>query len=322
MRWHLRAVRLPDGDVPEDIGDGGTELPGRYALPGGLVDAHSHLSIPLGGSGLPLGSAELVAENYSRNRRAGVLGMRDCGQVPGSEVDLPGVVPCGRFLAPAGRYFDGLFEPVHDLLGAAVAQHTSWVKAIADFPSDDGNWLTAPVNWDGAALAELVRVAERAHKRVAAHVSSAHVRDCVAAGVHSVEHGPLMDLESLSALGARGGAWTPTLATVAAVLEQIPPAAPVLSSLGAALAAAAGAGVRVLAGSDEAGAGNLHREVAYLMKYGLCGRDALAAASVVPRAFLGLPAGGVVTYDRDPRLDPSVLAAPIAVIDAAGTRLV
>ncbi|MGH2681191.1 MAG: hypothetical protein ACRDG8_12045 [Actinomycetota bacterium] len=59
--WHLRAVRLPEGDVVEDLwltGDGWSDrpipdaerLPGAFALPG-LVDAHSHVSFGDDGDG-------------------------------------------------------------------------------------------------------------------------------------------------------------------------------------------------------------------------------------------------------------------------------
>jgi imidazolonepropionase-like amidohydrolase len=57
--WHVRAIRLPDGDAVEDAWlsaagwgdrpDGEAEdLPGRFSLPG-FVDAHSHVSFGDGG---------------------------------------------------------------------------------------------------------------------------------------------------------------------------------------------------------------------------------------------------------------------------------
>jgi imidazolonepropionase-like amidohydrolase len=314
-------VRLPYGGRPEQIGTDGTSIPGDFALPGGLVDCHAHLSIALGDATEPRGSAELVAANHERNRRAGVLWARDAGRVPGSDVGLRGVVSCGRFLAPPGRYHEWLIDEVGDLVADALEQDTPWVKVIADFPGPDGNWLAAPVNYDRDALTELAAAAHDAGKRVAAHVSGELVRDCVAAGIDSIEHGPLIDAESLAVLGERGGAWTPTLATVAGALEQIPPARPVLDGIRAALAAAPGAGVRVLAGGDEVGAGSLHREIATLIRYGMDPADALASASTVARDYLGLPELGVVTFDRDPRADPSALAEPVAVVDQKGNRV-
>ena len=57
-RWHIRAVRLPEGGPAEDwwIAEGRLsahpipdteDLPGGWVLPG-LVDAHAHLSRDLG----------------------------------------------------------------------------------------------------------------------------------------------------------------------------------------------------------------------------------------------------------------------------------
>src|SRR4051812_4069673 len=63
--WHIRAVRLPDGDRAEDwwIHNGrlidqpvpnARELPGGWMLPG-LADAHVHLSLDFNATGLPVG---------------------------------------------------------------------------------------------------------------------------------------------------------------------------------------------------------------------------------------------------------------------------
>ena len=56
----------------------------------------------------------------------------------------PEVVAAGRFLAPAGRYFPRMHEPVgaEALVTAVereVADGASWVKLIADFPAMDGD---------------------------------------------------------------------------------------------------------------------------------------------------------------------------------------
>jgi imidazolonepropionase-like amidohydrolase len=156
---------------------------------------------------------------------------------------------------------------------------------------------------------------------VAAHVSTAVAADCVAAGVDSIEHGPLLDRESLAALGARGGAWTPTLRTVAGTLEAIPAAAPLLEQIRANLAVAESLGVRVLAGCDEAGHGAIAAEVAYMVKYGKDAGAAIAAASDGAREYRGVPAEGIVTFDDDPRVDIGVLRRPVAVVTAGGRRV-
>jgi imidazolonepropionase-like amidohydrolase len=85
-------------------------------------------------------------------------------------------------------------------------------------------------------------------------------------------------------------------------------------------------GVTVLAGTDMLGHGNLADEIAALTSLGMSPVAALAAASDVPRTYLGLPtiADGqlaeLVTYDRDPREDPAVLRHPLAIVHA-GTRI-
>src|SRR6185503_2827217 len=59
-------------------------------------------------------------------------------RLPGRFV-LPDLVACGRFLAPPGRYFPALHEPVppENLVDAALAEVAAgarWVKLVADFP--------------------------------------------------------------------------------------------------------------------------------------------------------------------------------------------
>jgi len=62
--------------------------------------------------------------------------------------------------------------------------------------------------------------------------------------------------------------------------------------------------------------------VALLSRMGLPPEQALAAASVWPRRFLGADStvADIVTYHRDPRQDPDQLAQPASVV-ARGTRL-
>jgi imidazolonepropionase-like amidohydrolase len=75
----------------------------------------------------------------------------------------------------------------------------------------------------------------------------------------------------------------------------------------------------VLAGTDVTG--SIPQEVALLSQLGLEPADALAAASVWPRRFLGTSAtADIVTYHHDPWQDPPQLAQPAAVV-VSGTRL-
>ena len=335
---HLHAVLLPDGSDPVDLWvadgrltldpqDGAESLPGGWALPG-LVDAHAHLSIDTAGGGRDLGDPELVESNYRAHLRGGVLLVRDVGAVPGAvlpdgDPEGPRLLRSGRYLAPAGRYVPGLYEGVEAgaLVEAAlveVAAGAAWVKVIADFPPNFPRGRAEP-NYDLDTLTRLVEAAHAAGARVAAHVTGAALADVVAAGVDSVEHGLRMDEDALTALGRRGGAWTPTLGMTIEMLgeEKFERLVQRFSPL---LARAEAAGVTVLAGTDTRPPGSLPLEVALLQRCGMAPADALAAASTAARRYLGLPGlepgapADLVCYPADPRDDPEVLASPSAVV--------
>jgi imidazolonepropionase-like amidohydrolase len=336
---HLHAVLLPegadavdlwvaDGRLTLDPQDGVETLPGGWVLPG-LVDAHAHLSIDTSGGGRELGDPELIEANVRAQLRAGVLLVRDVGAVPGAVLpagdgdDAPRLLRAGRYLAPEGCYVPGLYEGVDAgaLVEAALAEvagGAAWVKVIADFPPNFPRGPAEP-NYDLGTLTRLVEAAHAAGARVAAHVTGAAVADVVAAGIDSVEHGLRMDEDALTALGRRGGAWTPTLGMSIEMLGEerferlVQRFAPLL-------ARAEAAGVTVLAGTDTRPPGSLPLEVALLQRCGMPPADALAAASTAARRYLGLPGlepgapADLVCYPADPRDDPEVLAHPSAVV--------
>jgi imidazolonepropionase-like amidohydrolase len=344
-RWHLRAVLLPEGADPVDLWvaggrltaepqAGAEPLPGGWVLPG-LVDAHAHLSIDTGGTGRERGSPELVAANARAQVDAGVLLVRDVGAVPGATLpdgsgDGPRLLRAGRFLAPPGRYIPGLYEGVEPagVVEAAlteVAAGATWVKVVADFPRSFPDGGPAEANYDLETLIRLVEAVHAAGARVAAHVTGRSLADVVAAGVDSVEHGLRMDEDALTALGLRGGAWTPTLATTSEMVDE-ERFARLVERFTPLLARGAAAGVTVLAGTDTRPPGSLPVEVALLQRCGLSPVDAMAAASTAARRYLGLPGlergapADLVCYPADPRDDPEVLGAPAAVV-VRGRRL-
>jgi imidazolonepropionase-like amidohydrolase len=127
-------------------------------------------------------------------------------------------------------------------------------------------------------------------------------------------------------MAGRGTAWTPTLAALGALLDapDLPPGRRRRLREGRArvaelLPVAARLGVPVLAGTDITG--SIPREVALLAQLGLEPNQALAAASIWPRRFIGAAVtADLVSYHHDPRQDPDQLAHPAAVV-AGGTRL-
>jgi imidazolonepropionase-like amidohydrolase len=85
-------------------------------------------------------------------------------------------------------------------------------------------------------------------------------------------------------------------------------------------AAAAEAGVTLLAGTDSRPCGRVIDEIRALAEAGVRTHQAIGAASWSARAYLGLPGlsegapADAVVYDADPREDLSQLAAPRAVV--------
>ncbi len=354
-RWHVRGIRLPYGDQIEEcwIADGilhdtpipgARNLPGGWFLPGGLVDTHVHLTMDFNGAKLPDGSPALIRSNMAAHRAAGVLAVRDIGERPETQITLPGtdgphLVRSGRILVPPGRFHPGVgTETTADQLVqvglAQIASGATWVKVIADFPGPDGNWFRPIVNYSPEVLRELVEAVHAAGARVAAHVSGPFVAEVVRAGIDSVEHGPLIDADVLAEMATRGTSWTPTLTTVIGTLEHILAAgAPiggyireVIAQLKELIPQAVALGIPVMAGTDESPHGTIALEIARLHSFGLNASAALAAASTIPRAYLGLPevvagqSADLVTYNADPRVAPEVLSQPASIV-FAGRRI-
>jgi imidazolonepropionase-like amidohydrolase len=215
-----------------------------------------------------------------------------------------------------------------DLVGCALAEigrGAVWVKVIADFPHLAAGTGAEPTYAIGS-IAKLTAAVHEAGARVAVHSTVPGAGQLVTAGVDSIEHGLGLDEAAVREMARRGTAWTPTIGALLALLDapSLPPGRRQSLEEGRErfaqlLPLAARLGVLVLAGSDVTG--SIPREVALLAQMGLEPKDALAAASIWPRRFLGAPASAdIVTYHHDPRDDPGQLANPAAVV-ASGTRL-
>jgi imidazolonepropionase-like amidohydrolase len=350
-RWHLRAVALPDGTEPTDLWvaggrlssepvGGARELPGAFVAPG-LVDAHAHLTFEARDRlGLERGSPELIAAHLDLHRRAGVLTVRDVGALPGVALDPEPdgggrVVACGPFLAPPDFYLRHLYEgtPPQEAVAAAralVHDGAPWVKVIADFPTAGFNPLDPQLGYPIELLAAIADAVHAEGGRLAVHVMGRIVREVVAAGADSIEHGNWADADTVRDMAARGTAWCPTLTTVLGHIEpiadRVPPARALLDRQRDMLPLAAELGVPLLAGTDEEPHGSVAAEVAAMARYGVPAEAALVAATTGAREYLGLPGldpgapADLVTFDRDPREDVAALAVPAAVV--SGGRLV
>jgi imidazolonepropionase-like amidohydrolase len=335
----IHGFALPDGE-PVDLyadGDRWTEDPAPGAglvaegwiLPG-LVDMHTHPGAE--SPGKPLDES-LLRDDLRAHVAAGVTMIRSPGLADdppawfGEDEDLPRAVHAGPWIAQHGQFFDGWGRRADHAglpaLAAAQAARTGWAKVIADWLPDD-----TPIPAD--VLAAVTEAVHAVGGRIAVHTQhAAGSAAAVAAGVDTIEHGMWLDQDLLPRMAAQGTALTPTLQVFLHQLDWLRdrPEGPRKDWLQggtnvhpALCAAAAEAGVTILAGTDSRPHGRIADEIRALAAAGLTPQAAIAAGSWAARSFLGLgglvpgaPADAVV-YDSDPRTDLAQLDSPRAVI--------
>ena len=335
----VRGRALPDGEPVDLYADGdrwttepvaGAELVAEGWLIPGLVDAHTHPGAEKPGK--PLDEA-LLRDDLHEHVAAGVTMIRSPGLAAdppawfGRDSDVPRAVHAGPWIAQVGQFFDGWGRRASHAelpaLAAAQAQRAGWAKLIGDWSVGD-----EPIPAD--VLAAVVAAVHAVGGRVAVHAQHpGGSAAAVAAGVDSLEHGMWLDPSLLPQMAAQGTALTPTLFTI---VDDLPKAASAPegprkdwyvggASVHAELtAAAAEAGVTILAGTDSRPHGRVASEIRALAAAGVPAHDALAAGSWAARAYLGLPGlaegapADAVVYDSDPRADLGQLGHPRAVI--------
>ncbi|MEU9690769.1 amidohydrolase family protein [Amycolatopsis japonica] len=335
----IRGRALPDGEYVDLYADGdrwatdpvpGADLVAEGWLLPGLVDAHTHPGAEEPGDPM---DEEILRADLHRHVDAGVTMIRSPGlpgEPPGwfgAEPGLPRAVHAGPWIAQHGQFFDGWGRRATHAelpgLAAAQAKRTGWAKIIADWQVGD----------DAVPSDVMTAVVEAVHAvggRLAVHSQHAAGGEAaVAAGVDSVEHGMWLDPGYLPDMAARGTALTPTLSVFQAALgrarnrEDTPRKRWFVDGAEAhprLIAAAAEAGVKILAGTDSRPHGGVGVEIRALAEAGLRPHDALAAGSWSAREYLGLPGlvpgapADAVVYAEDPREDLARLEHPVAVI--------
>jgi imidazolonepropionase-like amidohydrolase len=335
----VRGYALPEAEPVDLYADGdrwttdpvaAAELVAEGWLLPGLVDAHTHPGAEEPGKPL---DDELLREDLRAHVAAGVTMIRSpglAGDPPGwfgSDPDVPRAVHAGPWIAQHGQFFDGWGRRAsHEELPAAAAaqaSRTGWAKIIADWEPDDD-----PVPTE--VLEAVVAAVRAVGGRLAVHAEqAAGGAAAVAAKVDSLEHGMCLDPALLPAMAAQGTALTPTLSVITGAMETVrrrPDGPRKTWFLGGAgvhgdlAAAAAEAGVTILAGTDSRPHGRITDEIRALATAGVPPQQALAAASWSARSYLGLPGlvpgapADAVVYDADPRADLGQLDSPRAVI--------
>ncbi|HZM75337.1 MAG TPA: amidohydrolase family protein [Candidatus Limnocylindrales bacterium] len=231
-------IREEEGELPTDTevidASGSTIVPG-------LVDSHSHLTLPGGAHWIDHGfdPAEKLLDVAEHNaillRSAGVRWARDVGSPPRTDPtdgrtralalgvrdrwagkpEYPYVRAAGSWVLRAGALPHGLGVEVEDgdgLLAAAMGQlddGADFIKLYLDGPDRE----TAPFTVD-----EVRAVVQAAHARGAKVTAHSGVlpgaRVGAEAGVDSIEHGFQLDDDVVKAMAANGVALVSTLAVM------------------------------------------------------------------------------------------------------------
>ena len=316
---------------------------GWWAVPG-LADCHAHLSGGYqDGWDDPEATVERCRTSAWAQLEGGVFLVADKGSADDITLRMldepparrPDLQMAGRMIANPGGYYAGFATEVDEAeltatVEAAVAQRTpdgngpQWVKLVGDWPRKGQGAVT---NFAEAAMHRAVEVAHGAGCRVAIHAAAPQTSSlAVSAGIDSIEHGLFLTADDLTALGARGGAWVPTVTAMEGIRDMLGAEssggklfADGLDNVQELLAGAPDAGVTVLAGTDiEVPHGAVATEALSLARYGLGPEAVVHAVTDGAYRYLGsdhrfepgAPAD-VLFFDADPRHDLSVLARPV-----------
>ncbi|MFM8499297.1 MAG: amidohydrolase family protein [Chakrabartia sp.] len=341
----------------------------KFVLPG-LIDSHVHLDSDAGGDAALLegitssdaATAYRTLGNAQKTLMAGFTTVRNLGDGTGATLALRDFVAAGKILAPrivdAGRsisttsgHMDGtlsLGEELHSAInqenlcdGVESCRHAIRMQirrgvdvikiaTTGGVNSRIGAGLGRQIFDD--EVKALVDTAHLYKKKIAVH---AHGQDginaALAAGADSIEHGTMLDEESIKLFKKAGAYYVPTLSTVNGYLERLkanPNAYPpdVLAKVqwrigvtGKSLEKAYPAGVKIAFGTD-AGVSKHGRnadEFELLVKHGMSPMAAIQAATVNAADLLGVSnetgsleagkAADIIAVAGDPLADVTVL---------------
>jgi len=364
-----RVARIDSGFTAPTAGARVIDLRGSFVLPG-LIDAHVHLDSDAGGDAqfverlsdsAPAKTLRALA-NGRKTILAGFTTVRNLGDESGAtlalrdaaargDVDFPRIVDAGRSMSTTSGHMDdtlGIAEEIHSAIGqdnlcdgadscrrAVRLQVRRGVDVIkiattGGVNSRIGAGLGAQM-FDDETKA-VVDTARLYGKKVAVHAHGADgINMALAAGAASIEHGTMLDDESIRLFKKTGAYLVPTLSTVNGYLERLaanPNAYPPevlpkikwrISITGQNVRKAYPAGVKIAFGTD-AGVSKHGRnadEFEAMVKHGMPPADAIKAATVNAADLLGLSAevgslepgkrADIVAVSGDPLADVTIL---------------
>lgn len=179
-----------------------------------------------------------------------------------------------------------------------VQNGVDWIKVYADrsyYRTPGGGWASI-ANFTPEELKAIVDEAHKLRRKVAAHsMTPIGHRMALAAGVDSIEHGDVLDEETLKTMAARKVPYCPTITVMDFVKGPRSKTNPIWNELWAAsqasFRAALKAGAPIAFGTDAGGFDwdrrNQAEEFGFMVDWGMTPWDALRSATVVGAELLG-----------------------------------
>ncbi|QAY75526.1 amidohydrolase family protein [Sphingosinicella sp. BN140058] len=364
-----RISEIIDGLAPPPVGARLIDLSAAYVLPG-LIDTHVHLETDAGGvaalvedvsDNAPAKTLRALA-NARKTIKAGFTTVRNLGDGSGAtlairdaaargELVSPRIVDAGRAISTTSGHMDSTLSLAEDLHAGIIQDNLCdgadacrravrlQVRRGADVikiattggvNSRIGAGLGAQMFDDEAkAIADTARLYG---KKVAVHAHGADgINLALAAGAASIEHGTMLDDESVRLFKRSGAYLVPTLSTVNGYLERLAAdpnaySAEVMPKIrwrigitGKNVEKAYPAGVKIAFGTDAGVSrhGSNADEFELLVKHGLPPAEAIKAATVNAADLLDLSAeigtlepgkrADVIAVAGDPLQDVTVL---------------
>ncbi|HSG07679.1 MAG TPA: amidohydrolase family protein [Longimicrobiales bacterium] len=357
---HVRDGRIVAvGSAVGPTADGRELDLGSATLLPGLVDAHVHITNHFDARGERASATSLYGARAARALLlSGFTTVRTLGSPDFADVDLrnaiaEGLVPGPRLLASGDGITDGPGTVAADgnradrgeapateaelrsAVRARIEAGVDWVKIFASQSSRAGGTPT----YSQEQLSWMVDEASRAGVPVAAHAHAAEaVRRAVMAGATTIEHGALLDEETVSLMKERGVYLSPNLYLSEYYLEhgddfgytqeQLAWTAKLLPPRTEIFGKAAAMGVKIIHGTDANSgwvwSGDTAMEFVRRVQAGQAPRDALVSATSLAAEALAM--GGevgdlragfladVVAVDGDPLNDIGALRRVVFVM--------